>query len=54
MDQWYGMNESGEIYQFFSDNTGNVHFAGITTKEKLSKRNSDIIKILGIKMKGKN
>ena len=47
-------NESGEIYQFFSDNTGTVHFAGIITKVKLLKRNSDIIKILGIKMKGKH
>ena len=47
-------NESGEIYQFFSDNTGTVHFAGIITKEELSDKNSDVIKILGIKMRGKN
>ena len=51
---WYGVNKSGEIYQFFSDNTGSVHFAGIITKEELSDKNSDVIKILGIKMKGKH
>ncbi|MBD5136419.1 MAG: hypothetical protein HDT39_10740 [Lachnospiraceae bacterium] len=36
IDKWYGINESGEIYQFFSDNAGTVHFAGIITKEELA------------------
>ena len=38
MDKWYGVNESGDIYQFFSDNVGGAHFAGIITKEELAKK----------------
>ncbi len=54
MGTWYGLSESGEIYQFFSDFDGTkVHFAGVISKEKLAKRNYDIIKLLLIKMKGK-
>ena len=53
MGEWYGVNESGDIYQFFYDNAGGTHFAGIISKEKLASRNYDVIKQLGIAMKGK-
>lgn len=53
MAEWYGVNDSGNIYQYFSDNAGGVHFAGTITKDKLSGRNYDVVKSLGISMKGK-
>ncbi|MFB9275606.1 hypothetical protein [Cohnella cellulosilytica] len=46
MGTWYGVNDSGKIYQFFSDNAGSVHFAGEIKKDKLTK---DIREQLGIR-----
>jgi len=28
MKTWYGLNKDGDIYRFFSDNAGEVHFSG--------------------------
>jgi hypothetical protein len=28
MGTWYGLNKDGDIYRFFSDNAGGVHFSG--------------------------
>ena len=53
MGEWYGVNEQGEIYQFFYDNDGGVHFAGIITKSDLLNKNSSILSILGLSPKGK-
>ena len=53
MGQWYETNKTGEIYHFLVTILV-VYILRIITKEKLPKRNSDIIKILGIKMGGKN
>ena len=53
MSEWYGVNSKGDIYQFFSDNAGGVHFAGIISKQDLADKNSSILKVLGISMKGK-
>lgn len=43
---WYGVNSKGQFYQFFSDNAGTVHFAGIISKEKVP---NDVRKLMGIK-----
>ena len=53
MTDWFGINSKGEIYQFFDDNAGSVHFAGIISKQDLKDKNSSILKVLGISMKGK-
>ena len=53
MGEWYGVNEKGEIYQFFYDNDGGVHFAGIITKSELINKNSSILSLLGLSPKGK-
>lgn len=51
--EWYGINGSGEIYQFFYDGNSGVHFAGIISKQNLAHKNSSLIDLLGISMKGK-
>ena len=43
---WYGKNSNGQLYQYFSDGTGGVHFAGTVTKEKVP---NEVLKQLGIK-----
>ena len=53
MGEWYGVNEAGEIYQFFYDRNSGVHFAGIISKQDLARKNSSVIELLGISMKGK-
>ncbi|MCI5920148.1 MAG: hypothetical protein MRZ75_12625, partial [Roseburia sp.] len=53
MGEWYGVNGSGEIYQFFYDRTAGAHFAGIISKQDLARKNSSLIELLGISMKGK-
>ncbi len=53
MGEWYGVNEKGEIYQFFYDNDDGVHFAGIITKADLINKNSSILNLLGLSPKGK-
>ncbi len=45
MGTWYGVGKDGNIYQYFSDNAGGVHFAGTISKEKLL---NDIRKQLGV------
>ena len=53
MGEWFGINAKGEIYQFFYDGVSGVHFAGIITKYELNDKNSSILKLLGISIKGK-
>ena len=40
MGVWHDVNDSGDIYQFYYDNVGGTHFAGIY----------DVIRQLGIIM----
>lgn len=50
--EWFGVDEKGEIYRFFYDNDGGVHFAGSITKSQLIKKNSSVLSILGLSPKG--
>jgi hypothetical protein len=45
MGTWYGVNRQGQVYQFFSDNAGGVHFAGIVPRSKVPK---EVLKQLGL------
>jgi RHS repeat-associated protein len=47
MGEWYGRNTKGEIYQFFSDNAGGVHFAGKLTVDQLRQKSPDVARQLG-------
>lgn len=44
MGTWYGKGPNGEIYRYFSDNAGGVHFSGIVPKAQVPK---EILKQLG-------
>jgi hypothetical protein len=33
MGTWYGVGKDGNIYRFFSDNSGGVHFSGIVSSQ---------------------
>jgi uncharacterized protein RhaS with RHS repeats len=35
MGVWYGRGDNGDIYRFFSDNTGGVHFSGIVSEPQV-------------------
>jgi hypothetical protein len=41
MGTWYGVGKNGEIYRFFSDNAGGVHFSGIVTPQRVP---NDVLK----------
>jgi filamentous hemagglutinin len=43
MGTWFGINQNGEIYRFFSDNAGGVHFSGIVSPQRVP---SDALKQL--------
>jgi large repetitive protein len=43
MGKWFGMNNNDQIYQFFYDNAGGVHFSGIVPRAKVP---NDILKQL--------
>jgi len=37
MGEWFGKGEDGQIYRFFSDNAGGVHFSGIVPMNAVPK-----------------
>ena len=50
MYTWYGIGADGQIYRFFADNAGNVHFSGIVNKADVP---NEVLKLLGLTGKGK-
>ena len=44
MGTWYGKGTNGEIYRYFSDNAGSVHFSGSVPKNQVP---NEILKQLG-------
>lgn len=42
---WYGVGANGQIYRFFSDNAGNVHFSGIVDRSQVP---NEVLKLLGV------
>jgi len=46
MGTWYGKGSDGQIYRYFSDNAGGVHFSGIVSKGLVP---ATILRLLGIK-----
>ena len=46
MGTWYGKGANGEVYRYFSDNAGGVHFSGIVSKESAP---IEVLRQLGIK-----
>ncbi|MCP4352056.1 MAG: RHS repeat-associated core domain-containing protein, partial [Desulfobacterales bacterium] len=49
MGEWYGIGKDGQIYRYFSDNAGGVHFSGIVQKSSVP---TDVRKQLGLSHKG--
>ena len=45
MGTWYGIGDNGEMYRFFSDNAGTVHFSGIVSQSDVP---VEVLKQLGI------
>jgi hypothetical protein len=45
MGTWYGRGSNGEIYRYFTDNAGGVHFSGIVPKSQVPK---EVLKQLGL------
>ncbi|WP_339323101.1 hypothetical protein [Paenibacillus sp. FSL W8-0194] len=45
MKTWYGVGKDGQIYRYFDDNAGGVHF-GTVSKESVPK---DVLNQLGVK-----
>lgn len=50
MGIWYGKGANGQIYRYFSDNAGTVHFSGIVSKHSVP---ADVLRQLKIKYKGR-
>lgn len=46
MGTWYGQGADSQIYRYFSDNAGGVHFSGTVSKEQVP---ADVLRQLGIK-----
>ena len=46
MTTWYGLNKDGDIYRFFSDNAGGVHFSGTVSPQRVP---NDVLKQLNVK-----
>ncbi|WP_233182425.1 RHS repeat-associated core domain-containing protein [Paenibacillus sonchi] len=46
MKTWYGVGKDGQIYRYFDDNAGGVHFSGTVSKESVPK---DVLNQLGVK-----
>jgi RHS repeat-associated protein len=44
MGTWFGKSPDGQIYRFFSDNAGGVHFSGVIPISQVPK---DVLKLLG-------
>jgi len=47
VDTWYAINKNGEIYRYFPDKAGGVHFSGVIEKAKIP---TDVLRYFGVRL----